>query len=216
MFSEQLWFFSVFGVLVHQVGSGSFWATHVLCLVPLSYMAFAASWGIFRLRISGWYGVYSNHNTDTISLLWCTMQLIRISVPLCYHFLGVLRITERTSFEEFMHPMQIVPVLGKDFNRYFPVFVALLCICNIAGVYSGIVRRLGLRMLELVDHVRGVGDSDPVEEGKELIRLERRRRFENGMLELQRNGEEPETVSSFARHRVESPQASRTDRKSVV
>lgn len=193
MFSQSLWFFSLFGVLVHHANC-NFLATIGICVVPLSYMAFTASWGIFRLRISGWYGVYPNHNTDSSSLLWCTMAITRICVPLCYHFLGVLHITERTSFEDFMQPMQIVPVFGKDFNRYFPMFVALLCACNIGGIYSGIVRRLGLGMLSTSSDGGWGEASGPVEEGKELVQQERRRRFEKGLHELQRHGEAPETL----------------------
>lgn len=38
------------------------------CLAKATH--FSHSQGIFRLKISGWYGLYGNHSTDTGSLLW--------------------------------------------------------------------------------------------------------------------------------------------------
>jgi hypothetical protein len=202
MFSKSLWFCSIFGVLVHYFTNAGFWSTHIVCLVPLGYMVLTACWGVFKLRIAGWYGLYPKCNTDASSLLWVASLVTKLSVPLCYHFLTLLRCSdydEKTSFEEFMQPMQIVPVLGKDFNRYFPMFVFVLAVCNIAGVYSGMVKKLGMSWLESFLYMEDEEAPTHDKEGKELIGIERRRRFEDSIRELQRNGEAmdvPERASS--------------------
>merc|ERR1719174_859055 len=52
-----------------------YWGTQVMCMLPLSYMAFTAYWSVFRLKVAGWYGLYGQNNTGTCSLLWCSSIL---------------------------------------------------------------------------------------------------------------------------------------------
>jgi len=120
--------------------------TQVLCALPLSYMAFTAYWSVFRLKIAGWYGLYSNHNTDAGSLLWCSYSLARLALPLCYHFLLLIDRPPhfQTSFQDFMGQMRFVPILGHQLNQVFPCLVAFIVLCNVTKVYSRVVSCLGL------------------------------------------------------------------------
>merc|ERR1719352_1760018 len=99
--------------------------SQVLCALPLGYMACTAYWSIFRLKISGWYGLYSNHNTDAGSMLWCSYALARLALPLCYHFLLLIDRPPhfQTSFQQFMGQMVLVPILGHKMNQVFPCVV---------------------------------------------------------------------------------------------
>lgn len=183
MFAESFKFCSIFALLIEF--NDSFWAIHAICLLPLGYMGYAVAWSIFRMRIFNWYGLYPGRNTDASSLLWCATLVTRLTVPLGYHFLLLVRV-QSTSFEDFMRPMRIVPVLGDAFNKFFPLFVAILCLSNIVGVYSRLVQCLGFKSLEFSDGSFPDWACDAVAEGKELVKLVRRRRFENGVVELQR------------------------------
>merc|ERR1719401_489566 len=99
--------------------------TQVLCAVPLGYMVCTAYWSVFRLKIAGLYGLYSDHNTDVGSLLWCAYSLARLALPLCYHFLLLIDVPPHlnTSFQEFMGQMVLVPILGHQMNQVFPCLV---------------------------------------------------------------------------------------------
>lgn len=164
--------------------------TQLLCALPLSYMACTAYWSVFRLKIAGWYGLYSNHNTDPGSLLWCSYSLARLALPLCYHFLLLIDRPQhlQTSFQVFMGQMQFVPILGHQLNQVFPCIIAFVVLCNVTKVYSRVVHCLGLSLLEFEWSATEDGE-DPHAEGKELIERERRRRHEERELVLQRNGE---------------------------
>merc|ERR1719183_2326787 len=144
MFSES-WSFSPLPVLFER--DRGFGLTQACCIIPLSYMVCTTYWSVFRLKITGWYGLYSNHNTDTGSLLWCASILARLAAPLCYHFLLLVRV-RGTAFQTMMGQMDVVPVLGQSFNEFFPCLVGFLCLCNLLNVYSRFVQLCGLDSLE--------------------------------------------------------------------
>lgn len=165
--------------------------TQFLCMVPLGYMVCTAYWSVFRLKISGWYGLYPDHNTDPGSLLWCASILARLAAPLCYHFLLLVQV-DGTAFQKMMGQMNVVPVLGKDFNQIFPCIVGFLCICNLLNVYSRLVQLCGLDALEFewapTDTTGEAGDL--LTEGRRLVERERRRRSEDAsLMEMEGLGE---------------------------
>lgn len=179
MFSDRL-SLSLLSFLFKE--SHGFVLTQFYCMVPLGYMVCTAYWSIFRLKIAGWYGLYANHNTDTGSLLWCASILARLSAPLCYHFLMLIRVQD-TAFQDMMGQMNIVPVLGQGFNEVFPILVGLLCVCNLLNVYPKLVHLCGLDGLEFELASRAATDtSDLLAEGRRLVERERRRRSEDRSL----------------------------------
>jgi len=156
--------------------------TQVFCVVPLGYMTYTAYFSIFRLKIAGWYGIYSDHNSDMGSILWCASVLARLAAPLCYHFLLLIGVRD-TSFQAFMGQMNVVPVLGDSFNEIFPCLIAFLCCCNIFNVYRTIVQCLSLGVLEF-EWAPETSAQDPGVEGKQLVERERRLRRETAPLEM--------------------------------
>mmetsp|Transcript_12939 Transcript_12939/g.22534 ORF Transcript_12939/g.22534 Transcript_12939/m.22534 type:complete len:479 (+) Transcript_12939:3-1439(+) len=178
------WHLSMLSLLFRQDHGP--WLTQVLCLIPLAYVAYTAYFSIFRLKVSGWYGLYGNHNTDAGSLLWCASILARLAAPLCYHFLLLIRV-QGTTFQAFMGQMNIVPVLGASFNQVFPCLIALLCCCNIFNVYSRFLQCFTLGVMDF-ELGAGAGGDDPLGDGKQLVDRERRRRAEEIDLELQGRG----------------------------
>jgi len=169
--------------------------TQVLCAVPLSYMAGTAYWSVFRMKIAGWYGLYRNHNTDAGSLLWCSSNLARLALPICYQYLLLVDPlppnTFQTSFQEYYQEMKFIPIFGHELNQVFPFVVAFIGLCNVTKIYSRVVNCLGLTMMEFGadDQSRGEGSEDPCADGKNLIARERRRRDEEVAMELRRRSE---------------------------
>jgi len=180
MFSDS-WSLSLLSLLFKS--EHGFGLTQVICILPLAYMVCTAYWSIFRLKISGWYGLYSHHNTDTGSLLWCASILARLAAPLCYHFLLLVRV-RGTAFQAMMGQMNVVPVLGRSFNELFPCIVGFLCLCNLLNVYSRFVQLCGLDSLEfeLAPSANTPAPEDVLAEGRRLIERERRRRVEDRSL----------------------------------
>jgi hypothetical protein len=189
MFSDS-WSLSLLSLLFRR--EHGFELTQVLCILPLTYMVCTAYWSVFRLKITGWYGLYSNHNTDTGSLLWCASLLARLAAPLCYHFLLLVRV-RGTAFQAMMGQMNVVPVLGRSFNEIFPCLVGFLCLCNLLNVYSRFVQLCGLDSLEfeLAPSANSPAPDDVLAEGRRLIERERRRRIEDRSLMEMQDGQMP-------------------------
>ena len=51
------------------------------------FMAFIITYGLFRLRINGLFGLYDNNMTDGISLIFATINFSRVSYPMSYNYL---------------------------------------------------------------------------------------------------------------------------------
>ncbi|EGR27402.1 LMBR1-like conserved region family protein, putative [Ichthyophthirius multifiliis] len=66
----------------------------IITLIPLLYMIFNAYYGYFRLKISGIYGLYSNHQTDAPSLLFTCQNFSRIACPVCFNYLEMISVKD--------------------------------------------------------------------------------------------------------------------------
>lgn len=201
MFSEQSSSWSLIPVLFRS--RHGFGQTQILCVLPFGYMICTAYWSVLRLKISGVYGLYPDHNTDSVSLLWCALILARLAAPLCYHFLLLARL-HGTQFQHFMGQMDVVPVLGGSFNKVFPALVGILCLCNLLDLYARVVQCLGLYSFAFEG--QPVEHQDLAVQGKRLIERERWRLSEASTLVLDRQSgnisDDPDGVELLCRDSV--------------
>lgn len=153
---------------------GSFFIEAMITIPPL-WVFYCCFWSLTRLKLSTYYGLYPDHNTDTVSLMWAGQMLIRISFALVYNYLFVLRIPDHpsTEFESMQGSMNVVPLLGNTVTEYFPLLIVVVAILTLTKTYSKLVTMLGLNDLQF-DVQTSPGDRVRlVEEGKKLIARER-------------------------------------------
>lgn len=72
--------------------SYNYFAIEIMCYIIISYLAFCAYYTIFHMRIFNYFYLAPNHMTNENSLIFCGMQLCRLTSPLCYNFLGLLHL----------------------------------------------------------------------------------------------------------------------------
>ncbi len=96
--SEALIFFktfnlSIFGIILNWLLSFdlTYSGIQMVTLIPLMYMSYNVFYGLFRLKISGFYGLYPKNHTDSPSLLFATVNFSRVTAPLCFNFFNMLR-----------------------------------------------------------------------------------------------------------------------------
>lgn len=142
--------------------------TQLLVCVPLLYIVFCTYYALFSLRLSGFYGIYSNNQTDPSNLLWCAQFLCQLIAPLCYNFLKLIKV-DNTEFSKVMKVIDSVPVLGNDFIKYFPLTLVVFSGLNLLQVYTRLLSLLGLDRFRFSESY----EDDRVEEGKERLRMER-------------------------------------------
>ncbi|KAM4745430.1 G-protein coupled receptor-associated protein LMBRD2B-like isoform 1-T5 [Anableps anableps] len=150
----------------------------MVCFVSILFMCVCVYSTVFRIRFFNYYHLVPYHQTDAYSLLFSGMLFCRLTPPLCLNFLGLIHMDSaishqdriQTSYTSIMGSMRLLPVISDGFYIYYPMLVVLLCI---ATIY-----KLGARCLNLLGFYQYITDndltSDLVEEGKELIRRERR------------------------------------------
>ncbi|XP_033736886.1 G-protein coupled receptor-associated protein LMBRD2-like isoform X1 [Pecten maximus] len=149
-------------------------------IITIAYLCFCAYYSVFQIRILNFYYIAPHHQTDEYSLVFTGMMLCRLTPPLCLNFLGLIHLDshityrgnlEETSYTEIMGHMDVISFVSDGFNIYFPIAIVLLCICTYFS--------LGSRILQFLGFSQFIGDDDMtqefVDEGREIIRRERRR-----------------------------------------
>jgi hypothetical protein len=61
-------------------------------LGPIVFLAGSAYYALFSLKLNGFYGLYGHNNTDPSNLAWSAYFLARMSAPLSYNFLLLIKV----------------------------------------------------------------------------------------------------------------------------
>ncbi|KAG5835146.1 hypothetical protein ANANG_G00269050 [Anguilla anguilla] len=150
------------------------------CFITIFFLCTCVYSTVFRIRVFNYYYFASHHQTDAYSLQFSGMLFCRLTPPLCLNFLGLIHMDstishqkkEQTAYTSIMGSMRVLSFIANGFYIYYPMLIVLLCI---ATYFS-----LGTRCLNLLGFQQFMGDnnmtSDLMDEGKELIRRERRKR----------------------------------------
>lgn len=120
--------------------------------------------GFFNMKLSGFFGLYKDHQTDAPSLLFSSINFARVSAPLCFNFLNMIKV-HNTAFNKVMGEINIVPIFGSGFTSVFPITLIILCLFNIYDVYGKFLSYLGLKQFQFTENFT----DDKIHEGKQLL-----------------------------------------------
>ncbi|KAM9801257.1 G-protein coupled receptor-associated protein LMBRD2B [Neosynchiropus ocellatus] len=150
------------------------------CFVTIFFLCTCVYSTVFRIRVFNYYYLAPHHQTDAYSLQFSGMLFCRLTPPLCLNFLGLIHMDSAishqqkapTAYTSIMGSMRVLSFIANGFYIYYPMLIVLLCV---ATYFS-----LGTRCLNLLGFQQFMGDSemtsDLIDEGKELIRREKRKR----------------------------------------
>uniref|UniRef100_A0A8C6US86 LMBR1 domain containing 2b n=1 Tax=Neogobius melanostomus TaxID=47308 RepID=A0A8C6US86_9GOBI len=150
------------------------------CFLTIFFLCICVYSTVFRIRVFNYYYLAPHHQTDAYSLQFSGMLFCRLTPPLCLNFLGLIHMDsaishqqkEQTAYTSIMGSMRVLSFIANGFYIYYPMLILILCI---ATYFS-----LGTRCLNLLGFQQFMGDcemtSDLIDEGKELIRREKRKR----------------------------------------
>ncbi|XP_060617372.2 G-protein coupled receptor-associated protein LMBRD2 isoform X1 [Anolis sagrei] len=173
---------SLFAVFIQLAERNyNYFYIEMACFFTIFFLSICVYSTVFRIRVFNYYYLASHHQTDAYSLLFSGMLFCRLTPPLCLNFLGLThmdssiskRTTDQpTAYTSIMGSMKVLSFIADGFYIYYPMLVVILCI---ATYFS-----LGTRCLNLLGFQQFMGDSemtsDLIDEGKELIRREKRKR----------------------------------------
>ncbi|XP_014832613.1 PREDICTED: LMBR1 domain-containing protein 2 [Poecilia mexicana] len=172
---------SLFAVFIQLAESDyNYLYIEMACFITIFFLCTCVYSTVFRIRVFNYYYLASHHQTDAYSLQFSGMLFCRLTPPLCLNFLGLIHmdsaISHRqklpTAYTSIMGSMRVLSFIANGFYIYYPMLIVILCI---ATYFS-----LGTRCLNLLGFQQFMDDSemtsDLIDEGKELIRRERRKR----------------------------------------
>ncbi|XP_067087961.1 G-protein coupled receptor-associated protein LMBRD2B-like [Osmerus mordax] len=184
---------SVFAVLVHLAEADyNYLYIEMACFATIFFLCVCVYSTVFHIRVFNYYYLVP-HQTDAYSLQFSGMLFCRLTPPLCLNFLGLIHMDstishqdrQQTAYTSIMGSMRLLFFIADGFYIYYPMLVVILCIST---YYS-----LGSRCLNLMGFQQYMSNhddltSDLVDEGRELIRRERRRRQRREEGESRRQG----------------------------
>jgi len=173
---------SVFAAVVKAAGrSHSYVVIEAVSFLTVFYLCLCTYFTIFKVRVLNYYYLAKNHHSDEYTLLFSGALLCRLTPPLCLNFLSLIHMDSHviqspileTAYTQVMGHMDVVSIVSDYFNIYFPI--ALIALTG-ATYFS-----LGARLLSGVGFQQFLTQDsdltfDLVEEGKEHMKREKRRR----------------------------------------
>ena len=156
---------SLFSLLIRSVTSVL--VLHIVLFIQIIYLLGMSMYILLSLKISGYYGMYPNRQTDSISLLFFSDNINRINVPL---FLNVIMMVDKgdnkskTILESIFGINMQNKVFGY-FNNYSPLILILWVLINWFNVNLKLGISLGLDNFYIESEKR---DND-IEEGYNLL-----------------------------------------------
>lgn len=173
---------SLFAIFVNLAKANyDYVSIELFSIATIAYLCVCAYSTVLKIRVLNLYYLAPHHQTDEYSLIFSGMLLCRLTPPMCLNFLGLIHMDSHiikarlmeTYYTQIMGHMDVLPIISDGFNIYFPMAILGLCL---ATYFS-----LGSRFLSFIGFQQFVDDEDDItadltEEGRELIKREKRRR----------------------------------------
>ena len=155
---------SLFGFLINSVTNVLI--LHLVLFIQIIYLFAMSMYTLFKLKISGFYGMYPHRQTDAVSLLFFSDNLCRIIFPLCLNV--IMMVNHGKNNKTILENTFAINVKNKVFNTFnnFSPLILILCILiNGFNVFLRLGKCIGLDNFYIESEKR---DSD-IEEGHELL-----------------------------------------------
>ena len=159
------WNLSFFSILISSVTNVLI--LHIVLFIQIIYLLGMSMYTLLRLKISGYYGMYPNNQTDSISLLYFSENINRIIFPLC---LNVIMMANKgdDNTKTILESIFGINMQNKVFviyNNYSPLILILCLLINGFNVFLKLGKCIGIDNFYIESEKR---DND-IEEGYNLL-----------------------------------------------
>ncbi|XP_073817587.1 LMBR1 domain-containing protein 2 homolog [Musca autumnalis] len=172
---------SIFANVINVAKHGyDFFTIEVFSMIVLCYLFYCTYSTILRIRFLNLYYLAPHHQTNEHSLIFSGMLLCRLTPPMCLNFLGLIHmdshiIKERvmeTYYTQIMGHMDVIGIISNGFNIYFPMCMLAFCLATWFSLGSRALNAMGFQQFLQNETIA----TELVQEGKDLIAREKRRR----------------------------------------
>ncbi|KAF2905093.1 hypothetical protein ILUMI_01077 [Ignelater luminosus] len=172
---------SIFAIIVNVAKvKYDYFTIELLSTVVILYLCYCAYSTVLKIRVLNLYYLAPHHQTNEYSLIFSGMMLSRLTPPLCLNFLGLIHMDSHiikkqvleTHYTQIMGHMDVIAIISDGFNVYFPMAILAFCLATYFSIGSRILSMLGFHQFVGDDEIT----TDLVDEGRELIKREKRKR----------------------------------------
>ena len=159
------WNLSFFSLLISSVTNVLI--LHIVLFIQIFYLLGMSMYTLLRLKISGYYGMYPNKQTDGISLLYFSDNINRIIFPLCLNVIMMVnKGDDKTkTILESIFGINMNNKVFVIFNNYSPLILILCLLINGFNVFLKLGKCFGIDNFYIESEKR---DND-IEEGYNLL-----------------------------------------------
>lgn len=156
--------YCLFGMFI--INSSDLFILHLCTLIPLALLFYLVFYALFKLKLSGYFGMYPNSQTDASSLLFISKAMCKIGIPLCINFIQMIKIkTTKTILEENFGAEASHLSVNKQFVVICPIFLILLILLHYFDVFSQVGSYFGIMSFGF----KQAYDEAKIEEGRECL-----------------------------------------------
>ncbi|EDV42018.1 uncharacterized protein Dana_GF17212 [Drosophila ananassae] len=155
--------------------SYDFLTIEIFSMIVLCYFFYCTYSTILRIRFLNLYYLAPHHQTNEHSLIFSGMLLCRLTPPMCLNFLGLIHMdtnSMETYYTQIMGHMNVIGIISNGFNIYFPMCMLAFCLATWFSLGSRALNTLGFQQFLQNETIA----TELVQEGKDLIAREKRRR----------------------------------------
>lgn len=157
-------------------------AGQIVASLWLLYMDACALYAMTDVKVWGNRALVKRQ-TYAESACWYSLQVAKLTVPLSYNFITMLRtdVYKETAFYKFLGQLINLTPLGKGFSAFFPCFLLVPVLATLFNLYGKAKNVFGFGILEdeSEDNPSGFGTGG-WREGRSLIERELQLRNEGG------------------------------------
>jgi len=159
------WNLSFFSLLISSVTNVLI--LHIVLFIQIIYLLGMSMYTLLRLKISGYYGMYPNNQTDGISLLYFVDNINRIIFPLCLNVIMMVNKGDKDNktILESIFGINMQNKVFVIFNNYSPLILILCVLINGFNVFLKLGKCFGIDDFYIESEKR---DND-IEEGYNLL-----------------------------------------------
>jgi hypothetical protein len=143
--------------------------TKILLLIPFFYFIFLSLYTLFSFGIENYFYLYEKGKTDSVSFMYITKMLMRISGIACVHIINMINLfynLKQTKIESYMGFKKDAKHVKEDLYRYALIFsfflLILIAILNLFDIPKILLDKFYFKK-EIID------ENELIERGKNVM-----------------------------------------------
>ena len=148
--------FSLYGVIVKAIIKDiSIFRIHFFIMIPIIFLFIMSIYTFFKIKLSGYFYMYKNRQTDSVTLMYFSTNLCRISFSICLDFILNINVEFENNNKNFTKIQRILNFdnetrseLFFSIYKYSPLILGVYVIILIFKVPQRIAKLCGKKIFQ--------------------------------------------------------------------